>query len=246
MALEKLLTSLISVLGIVSFNHVNAENKIDNIKVGFSSEIANEYVAKPGFIFGSGPVNQTTLSLSINNVIKKEDTLSVFAWSNYDITDREIHEVDTGLNYSRGFNIKNGKLMVEISPQYWFYPSGLILNYDYAFDARVRYQNNIANTDLLFRNIFAHENTPNRQIYCLTESKSFKAKSFGVVPGITLSFINGFPGTKDGLAHITPKANFEYKKGNSSVFFNAGYQFGFNTDKVKNTPVISIGFGLNF
>jgi len=215
-------------------------------KVGFSTLIANDYVAKPGFVFGSGPVNQSTLSFSFNDVIRKGDSLSAFGWSNYDLTDGEMHEVDVGVSYSQGFDVKGGKIRVSASPQYWFYPSHLIGKFDPAFDAGINYSHKLGNADFLLRNILEHDAAPFRQIYYLTFSKTMKKEAFSFTPGVTFSFIRGFPRTDDGLAHITPRANFKINGKNSSIFWNLGYQFGVNTEKIKDTPVTSLGISYNF
>lgn len=203
----KLLTAFLAFMAMGMPNSTIAQDKEKPIKIEASTSFARDYYAPiVGLVVGSGPVNQSIASITFKN-------LSAFVWSNYDLTDKKMHEVDAGINYTQP--IKEN-LSLTAGYQHWFYPSGLLGDYDDVVEVGVNYEGPI-NLSLSAKHLLAHGNVSSGQTVSLATSKRFPISKKGKTKisadlGIQTAALDHFYRIQ-GIPFITPGIGLNFKKG---------------------------------
>lgn len=216
------LITLASVLPTSGCNSNFESFQNEPIKGLAQTTVATNYVGQLGVVVGRenpqrhGGVNQNLVSLS-------KGLLSAFAWGNYDLQDKEMHEVDYGTN----LNIPiSERLNANIGYEAWTSPSGLLGKHtDQVIRAGISHSG-IVDTNFSWSHLLDNEDTNHGDLYNLEVSKTFglssnEDSSISITPSIKGSVANGFYGF-EGLMHVTPGISLDFNKGNSNtrVFMN--------------------------
>ncbi len=214
-------TAVTGLAGLIGFLPIGcAENQKPDIYV--QSTIATNYVFGSGHIIGRkdpkkhGGVNQNLVSLSKGN-------LSGFIWSSYDFQDKELHEIDVGVDYAISIN---DKLSLTAGYWRWNYPSELLGEHgDNVLNAGASYKGKI-DFDARIIHLIAHDNVEDGDFFSGKISKTFpvykkKNLKVSITPDISIGYSDNFYGVH-GLTTITPGASLNFQKGkfDFSLFVN--------------------------
>jgi hypothetical protein len=178
----------------------------------FSSSIKTHYIAM-GYVLGKGPHKQDTLSINNKN-------LNAFVWSDYDIGNKKMSEIDIGVNATKQID---NNLSLNGGYIYMHYPQG---QDDRVLSLSVN-QNGILEKRLDISCFLKNKEIPTGFAFEPSISKSVNLNpstqlSFGVSSTYLDNFYRDF-----GISNISLDASFSYSKGN--LLFNGliGKQFGF-------------------
>jgi len=205
---------------------VNAQDFSGTLKTG----IATDYVAKPGFVVGDGPVNQDLLALNygpFSNFLGTGNdwNISAFVWANTDLNDGALNEIDTGFYASSSFFVEN--LKARFGLEEWLYPSIPGASNDTVFRVGINY-NDIFNADAEFTYLLTGASKNGKMLYT-SLSKPFRLHDKNVqvhlTPTLDLAITDDFFNT-DGVQHVTPGLSLNVGKGPLSLEGFIKKQFG--------------------
>jgi hypothetical protein len=186
------------------------------VEATVSSALASHYVARPGFVVGKGPVNQTQAAVEVGNV-------SAFYWHNYDFTQEEFTETDIGANYN--FKPKDSKFSGRIGYQAWLFPESL----DHIIEGGAHYSG-FLEADATLSYIVPGSDADEGIMLHGTLAKPIILKKsrigeFTLTPKVQAAILGNFYGA-NGLSHITPglELGFTHGKFSANVFIKQ--QFG--------------------
>lgn len=178
----------------------------------FSSSVKTHYIAM-GYVLGKGPHKQDTLSINHKN-------LNAFVWSDYDIGNKKMSEIDIGINGTKQIN---NDLSVNAGYIYMHYPQGqddrvlnLSVNHNGVLEKRLDISCFLKNKEIPTG--FAVE--PN-----ISKSISLNPNS-QLSAGISSTYLNNFY-RDSGISNVSLDTSFSYSKGNLLFKGLFGKQFGF-------------------
>jgi hypothetical protein len=207
----------ITTAALLSMSAVKAEGLKGTAQTG----IGTDYVAKPGFVLGEGPVNQTLVSASY------DDWLSGFVWTNADIPTGSLNEADIGLyvNQNLGSVIK-----ARLGYERWTYPSVPEAKDDNVARLGINY-NGWVNADIELSHLLTGDSKHGDMVFG-SLSKPFQIynkdgikATFG--PTFNFAVTDRFFETQ-GLQHITPGLSIGIGRDTVALEVYVKKQFGFN------------------
>lgn len=243
--MKKSLLKILSIGGIVLSSllpakkaeaQIKAQTKEPLIKGTISTGMFSHYVAPMGYVLGKGPHWQNYIDANIKD-------FKLFGWSDYDIGDKSMNEIDLGIEYSK--KIKNTS--AKVGATYWNYPSG--------GDDKIVYINVEHDKKLTKEISLTHliKDKGNEGGFCLKSrvSKKFNHKNgFSSDLGVSSAYVFNFYGDT-GFSHITPGTKINWNSGNVNLTGSLNYQFGFIKEPkilppIKNQLYGSINLSVDF
>lgn len=224
----------VSVMGLTLLSHSGlAAGELDDGARKFSSLIsttfASDYLTKPGFVPGRGPVNQTLLYSDY--AIGPHRSVSGLLWTDYDFTDDVFHEIDLGVYFNTHTAIHagflGGRIGARIGYEIFVYPSKLLgEDPDHIFRSGLHFSGPLE-LDAEFTQLLT---SGGGQMVALTASKSiavFRRRNFVLAasPSLKATVVNDFFGF-DGLTKISPGLSVDISFLNWSYYFGVEIQNG--------------------
>ena len=190
------------------------ENTLKDTKLTATTTFASDYVGRPGFINGSGPVNQTYLEA-------KKSFLSLGAWANTDLTDKQVHEVD---GYLTGHISLIDGLDGFTRLHYWSFPSRLLGDDQHAVEIGIGYSGKMS-----AKLTATHVNTEglkcDRNSVDASIGFPIKNDEITIEPSVRSSYQNNYFGTH-GFSHVTPSVSIGTTVSEVLITGFAEYQYG--------------------
>tara|TARA_Y100000310_G_scaffold86643_1_gene83504 strand:+ start:879 stop:1580 length:702 start_codon:yes stop_codon:yes gene_type:complete len=214
----------------------------DDIGGVVETSLKSKFIGRAGFDTGSGPVNQSL-------VAAKKGNISGFVWTNADLTDNAMHEIDIGVNYHVPNLFGSKKLSGKVSLQHWRYPSDEIPRpYDHMGEVSVGYSGAV-NLDLTLSHIFTDRLTADRNMIYGQLSKPIeivksKRGSFSLIPKLSSAWDDNYFWT-DGFMHATPALDLKLSRGNWDVTVSGAHQKSFQ-DGIPSVTYGGASIGYNF
>jgi hypothetical protein len=184
--------------------------------------LATHYVARPGFVVGPGPVEQTKVDVSAGK-------LSCFYWGNYDFTLEEVTEANAGVNYH--IRPKDSNWSGRIGYQTWIFnllqtkPTTI----DHVLEGGAHYSGFIEADATLSYIVPGSDADEGIMLHGTLAKPIILKKSrigeFTLTPKVQAAILGNFYGA-NGLSHITPglELGFTHGKFSANVFIKQ--QFG--------------------
>ncbi|MDO8508152.1 MAG: hypothetical protein Q7S27_00540 [Nanoarchaeota archaeon] len=251
----------------------------DEGKLEFAGSIdtlfANKYIPANGFDIKGGPVNQSSLTLGLKNVLNIGDYLAVTGWGNIakdfkgDLVDKTV-EVDGILSYDSGsiFNTGSifrnldalkGDLSLNTNVQYWEYPNKFLGNHDIISELGAVYSGEV-NLATTWRHLWEHKGVQSGDYFLLSASRNFPIGKIGgdengwtvaLTPDMTAVYSDDFLiGGNDWNLKPTGTITLSNPSNNFSVRVVGGYNVNLGdkeTREIKrNQPIVQIGFTYRF
>lgn len=205
----------------------------------FAANYASNYIARPGFIPGKGPVIQTLAKINLGN-------FTFFDWRNRDLSSRETNEIDRGIMYGATLSeyFPDGKLSGRIGYQQWLYPQANIK--DNLIEGGLHYSGQVE-FDITLSQIIGKSGTDRGYMFHSTLSKTFELLkyekgSIKLTPMLQAAYLDNLYGA-NGLTHITPGVELSAGKGSARLFGFLKHQSGFNGMEDKTYCGAGIEFG---
>lgn len=201
-----------------------------NAGVDVTTAMSSLYRTKGGFTLSEGPVQQTNVGVSFRNLFMKGDSLTPYAWSNFDIDRKAFTEVDLAATYAFPISDRflNGSLDASVEAGAWVFPGDhLGPETAYGITGRLNYSGN-ANVD--FEMIQALNYGKGRQ-FAVTVSKPLVLAEDGeerwsFTPLINCAYHDGFF-DKKGFSSIQWGLSFDYN----------AKDWGVNASLVQQAPL---------
>ena len=208
----------------------------ESLKGSIITQIGSDYVAKPGFVVGDGPVNQDSFSLDYG-------PFSGFVWTNTDIANGNLNEVDFGVYGRQKFG---SNITARLGYERWTYPSVPDAKDDNVARLGISY-NGLVNADIEWSHLLTGDSKRGNMVFG-SVSKPFKVyekDGMSALLGPTLNFAvtDDFFETS-GLQHVTPGLSISVEKGSVTLEGYVKKQFGF--DGRHNPLYGGIGLKVNF
>lgn len=198
----------ITPLTFLPFKKANSQN----IEGKFSSSITNEYVPL-GYVLGKGPHKQDHFELNKKGI-------STFVWSDYDLGNKGMKEIDVGIKYSKKMN---ENLSGDFNLIYMHYPAG---DDDKVARININHKGKI-NKRISLINFFKDKEIPNGNILEIKLLKNLLSKKgFSLDVGVFTDYLINF--YKDnGFSNITPEIRIDYRGRKLDFEAYVRNQFGF-------------------
>lgn len=230
-----LLTAIVGTFALIS--STKAEEK-PSISGNVSATFASDYVARPGFVVGKGPVNQSSAGIDI-------DKLTVFTWQNYDFGAGRVTERDTGFTYHfPSLKLSDFAFTPRLGYQAWQFPGSL----DHVLEGGIHHEGKI-HLDATLTYLLPGSDAKEGVMFHATVSKPLTlAKgsdySFTFTPQVRAAALSDFYGA-NGFSKVTPGLELALNRGKFSLNFSAHYQFG-TIKEMKSLPYFGGGISYKF
>jgi len=196
---------------------------------GWSLNLANSYIARPGFIPVDGPVVQSSANAKYGN-------LSGFVWQNSDFKRQKVTEIDVGANYHHG--------VFRIGPQLWIFPQAEGGNkVDGVLEAGAHHSGAVE-ADATATYLISQGDTEAGLMLRGTVAKPIKLEEGILTSSVTVAGLENFYGVT-GMAYVTGGISYEQEIGPVTASIKAAYQHSLN-DALKDKLQVGIGVRGNF
>ncbi|MCB9359555.1 hypothetical protein H6503_06510 [Candidatus Woesearchaeota archaeon] len=186
-------------------------------RIGINTTLATDYVARDGSVIGEGPINQNSVSASI-------DSITAFVWDSYDLSENQEKERDYGIVLSSSeIDGLDGKLSGNISYQKWLFPEAqteedmIEIQGRYSGDVNAQITLSLQNADLDLDSFMVYSSINK----CITIDNN----SISVIPQISASYLDDFFGAT-GFGHITPSISAREDIAGFTIEIKIAYQIG--------------------
>jgi hypothetical protein len=194
----------------------------------------DKFLGKDGPVLMRNPVLQSNVNGEI--IVSKSNLIVPNIWSNYDLKNNELSELDVSLGWKRilpyGMNISAGATFL-------YFPNGFA-NHSAEVYMRIGHENNLANLSAT-------------GFYDFVDGKGFLGLLRGdhpiyllggrlrLVPSATLGYNNGYFQEINGLSHLVCSLEAAVKlNDNFSLFGTGSYQVSLD-NRYKTLPFFGIG-----
>ena len=190
------------------------------------TKVSSNYVANLGGVIGrkdpekQGGVSQNLISLS-------KGPLSVYTWNNYDLQDKEMHEIDYGVSLDIPVS---EDVSASIGYDLWTFPSKLLGEHsNNIINASVSHSG-IVDTNVKWHHILKGEDVDHGDFITASASKTFelyknKEISVSATPSIKTTYAKGAYDL-EGFMKFTPGVSIDLNKGNFSAGVFIDFQDG--------------------
>jgi hypothetical protein len=208
----------------------------------------DSYTAPVGFTVGKGPVNQTMVTLGVNDLFVKGDNLLGFTWADYDFGYEKqgksaLDEQDFGVSYTIPLGkVAGSPLSLNTGYQFWSYWSKNLGDHDNIVDLNLNWAGPVT-VDIQGRQIFAHNGTKEGRYLILQLSKpvslgKVKNWSLTLTPSASTSFNNHFFQDDNSWMGAMFMGRVSASKKDLSVSLGGGYVYSAHSSPIERSHPI--------